>query len=105
MNKASGQSIDNQIRYESRASFRVLKSSEKTLELFNQVQPASDSLFQLLQSAYAQGRVTISDYLTQKERLLNARRNLLDAYSSYFAAQKECERAVGLDWNQIRQGE
>ena len=105
VNAATGQSLDNQIQYEARNAYRALKSAEKTLELLQQVQPESDSLFQLLQRAYAQGRVGISDYLTQKDRLLVTRLNLLDAYSNYVGAQKEVERAVGLDWNQIRQGE
>lgn len=105
VNSASGQSIDNQIRYETQAVFRVLKTSEKTLEMVEQVLPGSDSLYQLVQSAYAQGRTTISDYLFQKDRLLKTRIDLLDAYYAYVFAQKECERAVGLDWNQIRQGE
>jgi outer membrane protein TolC len=105
VNTATGVSLDNQIRYEARNAYRVLKSSEKTVDLLQNVQPESDSLFQMVQSAYAQGRVTVSEYLTQKERLLNMRLNLLDAQSSYLAAQRECERAVGLDWNHIRQGE
>ena len=102
---ATGQSLNNQIQYEARNAYRALKSAEKTVELLQQVQPESDSLFQLLQNAYAQGRVGISDYLTQKDRLLITRLNLLDAYSIYVGAQKEVERAVGLDWNQIWQGE
>ena len=105
VNAATGSSLDNQVRYEARNAYRVLKSSEKTVDLLKSVQTDVDSLFQMLQSAYAQGRVTVSDYLTQKERLLNMRVNLLDAQSSYIAAQRECERAVGLDWNHIRQGE
>jgi outer membrane protein TolC len=60
---------------------------------------------QLLQSAYAQGRVTVSDYLTHKERLVNSRLNLYDATAGYLAAQKEFERAVELDWNQMQQGD
>lgn len=105
VNAATSQSLGNQVQYEARNAYRALKSSEKTVGLLQQVQPESDSLFQLLQSAYAQGRVSISDYLTQKDRLLITRLNLIDAYSIYVGAQKEIERAVGLDWNQIRQGE
>ncbi|MFZ1684120.1 MAG: TolC family protein [Candidatus Zixiibacteriota bacterium] len=102
---ANNVSLENQIRYEARNAYRVLKSSEKSVDVLQNVQPESDSLFQMVQSAYAQGRVTVSDYLTQKERLLNTRLNLLDAQSSYVTAQRECERAVGLDWNKILQGE
>ena len=102
---ATNFSLENQIRYEARSAYQALKSSEKTVDLLQNVQPESDSLFQMVQSAYAQGRIAVSDYLTQKERLLNMRLNLLDAQSSYIAAQRECERAVGLEWNRIRQGE
>jgi len=102
---ATEQSLTNQVRYEVQSAYRVLKISENTLEMLRQVQPESDSLFQMLQSAYAQGRITVSDYLSQKDRLLHVRLNLLDAYKTYVNAQTECERAVGLDWNQMQQGE
>ena len=102
---ATALSLANQIRHEVLIAYRVLKLSENTLDILRQVQPESDSLFEMLQKAYAQGRIAVSDYLSQKDRLLNVRLNLLDAYSTYVIAQTECERAVGLDWNQIRQGE
>jgi cobalt-zinc-cadmium efflux system outer membrane protein len=102
---ATNLGLENQIRFEARNAYRALKSSEKTVDLLQQVQTESDSLMQLLQSAYAQGRVTVSDYLTHKERLVNSRLNLYDATAGYLAAQKEFERAVELDWNQMQQGD
>ncbi|MBI3661790.1 MAG: TolC family protein [Acidobacteria bacterium] len=104
VNTAAQQSAESQIRNEARSAVRVLKFSEMSVALLQGVLPESDSLFQSLQNAYAQGRLTVADYLPQKDRLLGTRLNLLDAYSAYVLAQKECERAVGIDWNRIRHG-
>ncbi len=105
VNRAAGEGLENQVRHESRNAYKVLISAQNVLELLMQVQPEADSLFHKFQTAYLGGRVSLTDYLTQKERLLNMPLRLLDAYKAYVAAQVELERAVGLEWNQIERGE
>ncbi len=105
VNDATLHSTESQIRYEARSAFRTLQSAELTIDLLQKVLPESDSLFQSLQSAYAQGRLRVADYLPQRDRLLSTRLNLLDAYSAYVMARKECERSSGMEWDRIRQGE
>ena len=105
VDSVTSQSLESQIRYEARSAFKALKSTDLTLEILKKILPESDSLFRLLQTAYSQGRVTVADYLAQKDRLFNMRLNLQDAFAARIAAQNEFERAVGLDWNQLELGE
>lgn len=96
------QRILQQIRLEVGNAYRNLKRAEQALELTEQTLPDADSVFQLLRTAYSEGRVAVDAYLTQKDRLLQARSDYLEAYAAYSEARAKLEQAVGLPLENIR---
>lgn len=98
----SEQRILQQIRLEVSNAYRNLKRAEQAFEITKQTLPAADSVFQLLRTAYSEGRVAVDAYLTQKDRLLQARSDYLEAYAAYSQARAQLEEAVSLSWENIR---
>ena len=58
----------------------------------------------LIREAYADGRISLDSYLTQKGRLVDTLLGQLEAADAYWDARGELESAVGLDLAHINAG-
>ncbi len=58
----------------------------------------------LIRDAYADGRISLDSYLTQKGRLVDTLLGQLEAAGAYWDARGELESAVGLDLGRINAG-
>lgn len=58
----------------------------------------------LIHEAYADGRISLDSYLTQKGRLVDTLIGQLDAADAYWEARGELEAAVGLDLTTLNAG-
>ena len=58
----------------------------------------------LVRDAYADGRISLDSYLTQKGRLVDTLIGELEAADAYWEARGALESAVGLDLSHVNQG-
>ena len=59
----------------------------------------------LIHEAYADGRISIDSYLTQKGRLVDTLLEQLDAADAYWVARGDLESVVGFDLAHINAGD
>ena len=59
----------------------------------------------LIREAYADGRISLDSYLTQKGRLVDTLLGQLEAADAYWDARGELESAVGLDLAHLNAGD
>jgi hypothetical protein len=59
----------------------------------------------LVRDAYADGRIPLDSYLTQKGRLVDTLIGQLEAADAYWEARGELEATVGLDLAHLNQGD
>ena len=57
-----------------------------------------------MRDAYADGRISLDSYLTQKGRLVDSLLGELEAADAYWEARGDLEAAVGLDLAHINAG-
>ena len=97
-------------RFVSRTRLEVLAATrrfEEAAGVYHLYLDRSDRVRQdlaLVRDAYADGRISLDSYLTQKGRLVDTLIGQLEAADAYWEARGALESAIGLDLSQVNQG-
>lgn len=83
------------------AAYRRLKALEEVLDAYAELEGRLDQDLTLVRGAYVMGQIPIESYLTQKDRFVGAKIDLLEAFQDYIAARSATEQAVNMNWEEL----
>lgn len=95
--RAERAALERELRAELAAACAALGLAEELRGLRRDAAAAAAGDLELIESAYAEGRVPLDEYLTLRERLVRLPLALLDAVGALEEARSSLARATGLD--------
>jgi len=94
-------SVELDVKTQVAEAYQSLKNTEELLGLYVDLELRLDKDLELVRNAYTQGRISVENYLTQKDHFLQAKLDFLDSYKTYIEARNTLEQAIGLKWEEI----
>lgn len=92
------------VRLETLAAVRRFEDAAELYRIYLERSSRVRQDLAMVRDAYADGRIPLDSYLTQKGRLVDTLLAQLDAADAYWDARGELEAVVGLDLGRLNQG-